>query len=87
MWLGLRPSPGLAALAADLRAALTRAGQSFDAKPFSPHLTLARLRRPASLATLAAPDPAAWQASGLVLFQSLPEGHYLPLRTFPFQPL
>lgn len=45
LWLGLAPSEGLAALAADLRDGLARRGATFDEKPFKPHVTLARRAR------------------------------------------
>jgi 2'-5' RNA ligase len=46
IWLGLEPARDLALVAEAFRAAAGRAGLSFDAKPFRPHLTLARCRRP-----------------------------------------
>jgi len=43
LWVGLRGDvAGLAALAGDVRRALSGAGLPVDPKPFRPHLTLAR---------------------------------------------
>lgn len=43
LFLGLAPCAPLDALALDLQEMLRRAGFSLDAKPFHPHLTLARM--------------------------------------------
>lgn len=59
LWAGLARSPELLATGAHLRAALDRAGLSYDRSPFKPHLTLARFSKPASLRGLppgAVPD-------------------------------
>lgn len=45
-WIGLEPHAPLNDLASAIRAALTAAGASFDAKPFRPHLTIARIKAP-----------------------------------------
>lgn len=82
LWLGLAPSPPLAALAADLRATLAAAGEAFDPKPFRPHLSLARFRSPQALAGFAAPPAAAFAAGRLVLFESRPQGCYAPLQAW-----
>ena len=42
LWAGVKGNQGLAALARDVRGALTAAGISFDAKAFAPHITLVR---------------------------------------------
>jgi 2'-5' RNA ligase len=44
VWLRLEPAPALEAVADTYRAAAADAGLPFDAKPFRPHLTLARCR-------------------------------------------
>ena len=50
-WLGIGDGAAeLAALAADLAAALRARQLRFDERPFTPHLTLARVRESASLA-------------------------------------
>lgn len=85
LWLGLAPSPALEALAGDLRAALTAAGEAFDPKPFRPHLTLARFPRPRPLAGFAAPPEAPFPADRLVLFEGRPQGAYEPVRTWPLR--
>lgn len=82
LWLGLAPTPALAALAADLRRALAEGGEAFDAKPFRAHITLARLRKPRALGPFAAPSAAAFEADRLVLFESRPQGSYTPLRAW-----
>lgn len=54
-WIGLEPHDRVMALGNAVRAALTEAGASFDAKPFRPHLTLARVKdawRASDVATL-----------------------------------
>lgn len=42
LWLGIDRTGELAALAGDVRGALDERGVAFDAKPFRPHITLAR---------------------------------------------
>lgn len=41
-WVGVEESPALLAQAESLREQLRRQGVSFDAKPFKPHITVAR---------------------------------------------
>ena len=79
LWLGLEPSPALAALAADLRGTLATAGEAFDAKPFRPHLTLARWRRARVVAGFTPPPPIHFAVDRLVLFESRPRGCYTPV--------
>lgn len=81
LWLGLAPCPALDDLAADLRRALAVAGEAFDAKPFHPHLTLARFRRARSVTAFTVPAPMGFTADRLVLFESRPQGRYTPLQT------
>jgi len=85
LWLGLAPSPALESLARDLRGALAAAGEPFDAKPFRAHITLARLRQPGPLAAFSEPPPTPFAAADLVLFESLAQGGYAPLRTWPLR--
>jgi len=83
LWLGLAPAPALTALASDLRAHLARADETFDAKAFRPHVTLARLPAPRSPDGFPSPEPTSWIAGELVLFESRPQGRYPPLRSWP----
>jgi RNA 2',3'-cyclic 3'-phosphodiesterase len=56
LWLGVADSPALAALQTDVAAALAAQGFPPESKPFSPHVTLARVARrvqPAALEGLA----------------------------------
>jgi 2'-5' RNA ligase len=85
LWLGLAPSPALENLARDLRGALATAGEPFDAKPFRAHITLARLRQPGPLAAFSEPPPTPFAAGDLVLFESLGQGGYAPLGTWPLR--
>jgi 2'-5' RNA ligase len=85
LWLGLAPSPALTDLAADLRDALTNRGEAFDAKPFRPHLTLARFRQPRTLEGLAAPPTLPFMADHLALLESLAQGGYRAVRACPFR--
>lgn len=72
VWLGLQEEPLLAEAAARLRAGLREAGIPFDGKPFRPHLTLARPRMPVDIGSLGpGPEPRAFPARELVLYQSL----------------
>lgn len=75
-----RVPAGLEALVAQLRAALTDAGFATDARPFRPHLTLARKVRSATDSPL--DPPFLWQAGGFALVRSVtdPAGsRYEPL--------
>lgn len=83
LWLGLLPCPALETLATDLRAALAAAGEAFDPKPFRAHVTLARFRRPHPMETFTAPAPVSFAVDRLVLFESLPQRCYRPLRAWP----
>lgn len=82
LWLGLEPCPALEDLAADLRGTLQEAGEAFDAKPFRPHLTLARFRAPLPVGEFTAPSPAHFAADRLALFESRPQGCYAPLQVW-----
>ncbi|BCS53944.1 RNA 2',3'-cyclic phosphodiesterase [Geobacter sp. SVR] len=50
VWIGFEPEPLLQKLAALVRAAVLASGIPQEERPFSPHITLARLRAPASIA-------------------------------------
>ena len=72
VWLGLQEEPLLAEATARLRAGLRETGVPFDGKPFRPHLTLARPRTPVDIGSLGpGPEPQAFPARELVLYQSL----------------
>ena len=51
-WAAVHAGPELAALARDTDAALAGIGVPADTKPFSPHLTLARIKAPAKMQPL-----------------------------------
>ena len=51
-WAGVEGSPGLAALALDTDRALATLGLEAEGRPFSPHLTLARIKEPVPLQEL-----------------------------------
>ncbi|UYN89265.1 MAG: RNA 2',3'-cyclic phosphodiesterase [Anaerolineales bacterium] len=79
LWAGLQTPAALAQLAAEVEAALQAHGFAREPRAFTPHLTLARVRREAQPAQLAGLQPALAQqgvpaASGLleqlVLFES-----------------
>lgn len=48
LWIGLEPEPRLNILAASVRTAVLSCGIPQEERPFSPHITLARLKLPAS---------------------------------------
>ena len=66
--LQLQADAALAALHADIGAALRRCDIALDARPFSPHVTLAR--RAAGAELPAAPEPLDWRATGFALVES-----------------
>lgn len=70
LWLGIAPDPELTSLVDRLRAELTARCVPFDAKPFKPHITLARRARipQADLPPLAFPLDDA--ATTVTLFKS-----------------
>jgi 2'-5' RNA ligase len=51
-WAGVEASPGLATLAAETDRALATLGLEPEGRPYSPHLTLARIKAPVPLQTL-----------------------------------
>jgi RNA 2',3'-cyclic 3'-phosphodiesterase len=85
LWLGLAPSPALAALAEDLRRSLLAVGEAIDTKPFRPHVTLARFRQARTMAEFSAPSIQDFTADCLTLFESDPQGCYTGLRSWPLQ--
>ena len=70
LWLGFMQDPALMELAAFVRAELDDAGVSFDAKPFLPHLTIARRAVLDRGILPALPFPAPTHADELTLFKS-----------------
>jgi len=69
-WLGASEMPPeLEALVQGLRSALADAGLPFDAKPFVPHITVARKVRPGSV--LPALRPIRWPVAGFALVRSV----------------
>ncbi len=65
-WLALESHPALEALAHDLQ----RAFADSDSRPFVPHLTWARLRRPTDVTVVPPPPPLTFRVETLTLFQS-----------------
>lgn len=94
LWLGIiRGQEALTAIAATIDATLRPLGFRKEDKPFRPHLTLARIRRPVNLAPLQTQfqryqhlDLEPISVDHLVLMRSVlhPKGSiYTPLHTFP----
>lgn len=93
-WAGVHAGPELAQLAADVDAALTPLGVAKEERPFSPHLTLARIKQPTPLqglrqavADLEAVDFGAFEASSFFLYRSQPGpagSIYTKLSEYPF---
>jgi len=48
VWIGVKPEPNLLKLAAAVQQSALSSGISLEERPFSPHLTLARLKLPAA---------------------------------------
>ncbi len=94
-WAGVEAGPGLAALARDTDSELGRLGIERERRKFSPHLTLARIRNPASLERLTravealpASEFGSFTADRFHLYLSelRPTGAvYTSLAEFPFQ--
>lgn len=71
-WLGLQACAELEDLAGDLARTLREGGFSVESRPFSPHLTLARLRTPRDMAGLGGGfRPCGLPFKEIRLFQSL----------------
>lgn len=92
VWAGLTGAGVLGELATRVEAACEPLGFPREARPFHPHLTLARIksRPPAALADLLAEHEQTefgeWDATAAVLFESVLERtgpRYVPLATFP----
>jgi RNA 2',3'-cyclic 3'-phosphodiesterase len=93
-WAGIEAPPDLAALAADTDRALEQLGLEPEGRPFSPHLTLARIKDPVPLAKLHTAIAAlpslefgSFTADRFFLYQSRlrPTGSvYTKLAEFPF---
>jgi RNA 2',3'-cyclic 3'-phosphodiesterase len=90
LWIGVgEGADELRALSASVEAAAVRAGFAPEPKPFSPHLTLSRLRDPADLRPLvdgAAPFGGRMRVDAFVLFRShlgSPAPRYEPIHHFP----
>jgi RNA 2',3'-cyclic 3'-phosphodiesterase len=94
-WAGVNAGPGLAELARDTERSLERLGVPVEGRPFSPHLTLARIKDPVSLTALRAtvetfanPDFGQFMADRFFLYQSTlkPTGsEYRTIAEFLFQ--
>lgn len=89
-WLGVEPVPGLLAVQRSLEAQLRAAGFSLEARPYRPHITLARqVRSPSGLEPLTVPGrfpPLECMIRQLTLFSSeRVEGQlrYVPLYRSP----
>lgn len=92
LWAGLEPHPGLMRLAAGVHGAVLACGIPQEERPFSPHITLARLKFPAARevdAFLAMPQKLKlppFPVREIILFQSrlTPHGaEHISIRTFP----
>ncbi len=93
LWAGIAADPALAELQADVEAEMEKLGFPREGRPFSPHLTLGRVKGPTGLARALAELEKDTEASfggmtveRLTLFQSTlrPQGaEYGVLREFP----
>lgn len=92
VWTGLKPEPNLLRLAAAVHESVLAAGIALDERPFSPHLTVARLTPPCSVELSAFLDKHAglalkpFDVREFTLFQSLltrQGAMHIPLRSFP----
>lgn len=93
-WAGVEAPSGLAELAADTERALAPLGVTIERRPYTPHLTLARvptrarldaLRR--ALVALPSTEFGAFTADRFTLYESAPSetlARYRALGTFPF---
>lgn len=84
LWMGIAPAPALMSLSARAREELAARDVPFDAKPFKPHITLARRARIPKAALPALAFPCEDEASTVTLFKSTlsKEGAaYKPLHT------
>jgi 2'-5' RNA ligase len=93
-WAGIDAAPGLAALAAETDRSLAVLGIEPEARAYSPHLTLARIKDPSGLAAfreriaaLGQPDFGSFTADRFYLYLSKPGpggSVYTKLSEFPF---
>jgi 2'-5' RNA ligase len=92
LWIGLEPNPRLNSLATRVREAVLACGIPQEERPFSPHITLARIKLPspgmcdAFLDRDRRPRLPALRVREFTLFQSrlTPQGaEHIPLRSFP----
>lgn len=92
LWVGVNPEPGLAGLAAMVRTAVLACGIAQEERPFSPHLTLARLKLPcakeigAFLDLHGSVELPPFPVQEFTLFQSrlMQQGAvHIPVRNFP----
>lgn len=92
LWAGLEPNPRLTHLAGRVHEAVLACGIPQEERPFSPHITLARLKFPAVRevgAFLTMPQKMKlppFPVREITLFQSLLTPHgsvHIPIRTFP----
>src|ERR1051326_7329183 len=78
-WVGVEAGPELAQLANDINTALEPLGLPRDERPFSPHLTLARIKQPVPLdklhqiiESMESTDSASFRADRFYLYRSQP---------------
>lgn len=92
LWIGLEPQPHLQALAAMVRGAVLACGIQQEERPFSPHITLARLKLPHSLEVDAFLDQPrkqrlpSFRVREFTLFQSRLTAQgavHIPVRSYP----
>lgn len=95
LWVGLAPQPRLAELAHQVQTALMVCDLPVEARPFSPHITLARLKFPAPrsvgvfLDQSLPPHLPVLSVQEFILFQSRLSPHgaeHLPLSHFSLMP-
>jgi 2'-5' RNA ligase len=92
VWVGVNPEPSLTSLAAMVRETVLACGIPLEERPFAPHLTLARLKIPASrelgvfLDQQRPVDHKPFPVTEFTLFQSrlFQQGAvHIPIRNFP----
>jgi 2'-5' RNA ligase len=90
-WAGVESSPALQSLAADIEATVARHGVAREKRPYSPHLTLARIpgatpldELEAKIAPLLSCDFGSFEASEFHLYESR-QGLYVKLQSYPLK--